>query len=235
MKSTCRQIAAIFAKDVLIELRAKHGLPTMIILALLIAWVFRIAGEAGGAGAVMGVAALWTGLIFAGLSAQERFFLIERQDDCVDGLLLAPIGPATLYAAKVLVSVFMLCILEAILILVVTILFGMRVNDWIFLSLVLLLGNLAISSAGTLFAAAISGGGAASSLLSAAVLALLMPFMIPAVFALLSLTDAIGRRLSGTGALAFVGSFSAALGYLAAFDVLFVIICGVLFGFVLEE
>jgi predicted metal-binding membrane protein len=62
-----------------------------------------------------------------------------------------------------------------------------------------------------------------------------MPMMIPATFALLLLFGAIGREVAGTGALAFVGSLDAAIGYMTAFDAIFVVACWLLFGFIIKE
>jgi hypothetical protein len=62
-----------------------------------------------------------------------------------------------------------------------------------------------------------------------------MPMMIPATFALLLVFGAIPPELAGTGALAFVGSFEAAIGYMVAFDAVFVVACWLLFGFAIKE
>jgi heme exporter protein B len=129
----------------------------------------------------------------------------------------------------------MLCVLEAVLLPAVVMSFRLSVGSWPLLLLVLLLGNVGISSVGTLFSAAVAGAGAAGSLLAVVVMVLLAPFMIPAVFAMLSLFGAVPARLAGTGNLAFVGSLRAAIGYMAAFDVLFVTVCRALFGFVVRD
>ena len=43
------------------------------------------------------------------------------------------------------------------------------------------------------------------------------------------------EQVGGTGSLAFVGSFRAALGYLLAFDAVFVVACWLLFPVVIQE
>ena len=100
------------------------------------------------------------------------------------------------------------------------------------LILVLLLGNIGISSIGTLFAAIIQ---LSRTLLSILVLVVLMPMMIPATFALLVLFGVIDTELVGTGALVFVGTLDTAIGYLIAFDAIFVVVCSLLFGVVIRE
>jgi ABC-type transport system involved in cytochrome c biogenesis permease component len=98
-----------------------------------------------------------------------------------------------------------------------------------------LLGNLAISSVGTLFSAAVQLSRTRGSLLSIVVLVILMPVMIPASFALLVLFGAMPEEVAGSSSLAFVGSFKAAVGYMVAFDAVFVVACWLLFGMVIEE
>jgi heme exporter protein B len=225
---------AIFVKDIVTELRAKQVLPTMIVLGMLIVWILRIVSEAASIGdAVMASAALWIAFLFAGLLAQERSFAIEQQQNCIDALLLAPVDVGTIFLSKMFVNVVMLCIFEIILVPVVLLSFQLSIPDkWPALIGVLLLGNIGISSIGTLFSATVQFS---SSLLSIIVLVVLMPMMIPATFALLLLFGAVPEELAGTGALAFVGDFNTAVGYLVAFDAVFTVASWLLFGFVVQE
>jgi heme exporter protein B len=225
---------AIFVKDIVTELRAKQVLPTMIVLGMLIVWILRIVSEAASIGdAVMASAALWIAFLFAGLLAQERSFAIEQQQNCIDALLLAPVDVGTIFLSKMFVNVVMLCIFEIILVPVVLLSFQLNVPDrWPALIGVLLLGNIGISSIGTLFSATVQFS---SSLLSIIVLVVLMPMMIPATFALLLLFGAVPEELAGTGALAFVGDFNTAVGYMVAFDAVFTVASWLLFGFVVQE
>lgn len=225
---------AIFVKDIVTELRAKQVLPTMIVLGMLIVWILRIVSEAASIQeAVMGPAALWIAFLFSGLLAQERSFAVEQQQNCINALLLAPVDVGTIFLSKLFVNVVMLCIFEIIIVPVVILSFQLTPPDrWLSLIVVLLLGNIGISSIGTLFSATVQFS---SSLLSIIVLVVLMPMMIPATFALLLLFGAIPEQLVGTGALAFVGDFKSAVGYLAAFDVVFTAASWLLFGFVVQE
>ncbi|MHC4083639.1 MAG: heme exporter protein CcmB [Planctomycetota bacterium] len=225
---------AVFAKDIVTELRAKQVLPTMIVLGMLIVWILRIVSEAASIqGTVMGSAALWIAFLFAGLLAQERSFAVEQQQNCINALLLAPVDVGTIFLSKLFVNVVMLCIFEIIIVPVVLLSFQLDLPDrWLSLIAVLLLGNIGISSIGTLFSATVQFS---SSLLSIIVLVILMPMMIPATFALLFLFGAIPEELAGTGALAFVGNFNTAVGYMVAFDAVFTVASWLLFGFVVQE
>jgi heme exporter protein B len=225
---------AIFVKDIVTELRAKQVLPTMIVLGMLIVWILRIVSEAASIEqTVMGSAALWIAFLFAGLLAQERSFAVEHQQDCINALLLAPVDVGTIFLSKLFVNVVILCIFEVIIVPVVLLSFQLSVPErWPALIVVLLLGNIGISSIGTLFSATVQFS---SSLLSIIVLVVLMPMMIPAAFALLIIFGAVPEELAGTGAMAFVGDFNTAVGYLVAFDVVFTTAGWLLFGFVVKE
>ncbi len=225
---------AIFVKDIVTELRAKQVLPMMIVLGMLIVWILRVVSEAASIEkTVMGSAALWIAFLFAGLLAQERSFAVEQQQDCINALLLAPVDVGTIFLSKLFVNVVILCIFEIIIVPVVLLSFQLSIPvKWPALIGVLLLGNIGISSIGTLFSATVQFS---SSLLSIIVLVVLMPMMIPATFALLLIFGAVPEELAGTGALAFVGDFNSAVAYLAAFDVVFTVAGWLLFGFVVQE
>jgi heme exporter protein B len=228
---------AIFFKDIVIEMRAKRVLPTMWVLGTLIVWILWLSCEAASTGTdvspIVGPLALWIAFLFAGLLAQERSFTTEQHQDCINGLLLAPVDVGTIFLAKLLVNIVVLCIFEIIVVPVVLLFFQISPSGrWLDLVLVLLLGNIGISSIGTLFSAIVQFS---SSLLSIIVLVILLPMMLPATFALLLVFGAIPEELTGTGALALVGNFKTAVGYMAAFDAIFAVASWLLFGFVVQE
>jgi heme exporter protein B len=228
---------AIFTKDIITEFRAKQVLPTMVVLGMLIVWVMRLIGEAASfSAAAMAPAVLWIAFLFSGLLAQERSFAAEQQEDCIAGLLLAPVDPGTIYIAKLLVNIVMLCVFEVVVVPVVLFVFGVAITgSWLDFVAVLMLGNVGICSVGTLFSAMVQLSRIRGALLSILVLVILLPMMIPATFALLLLFGAIEPELTGSGFLALVGNFKTAVGHMVAFDVVFTTACWLLFGFVVKE
>ncbi len=236
MSGFCHSLWAIVVKDVVAEFRSRQVLPTMIVLGMLIVWVMRIVSEATVLSSrVMAPAGLWIAFLFCGLLVQERSFAVEEKQDCIAALLLAPIDAGTIYLAKLLVNVFILCVFEIIIVPIVLLAFGIGVpGRWPTLVAVLLLGNVAISSVGTIFSAMVQLSHARGALLSILVLVILLPIMVPAIFALLVLFEAVPPEQAGTGILAMVGSLSNAVGYMTAFDALFTTVCWLLFGFVVQ-
>ena len=228
---------AIFIKDIVVEFRSKQVLPTMIILGMLIVWTLRIAAESALiTHQIIAPVALWIAFLFSGLLVQERSFAAEQHNNCIASLLMAPIDEGTIYFAKLLVNIIMLCIFELIIVPVVLIMFKVSVADNLLnLILVLLLGNIGISSVGTLFSAIVQLARTRGSLLSILVLAVLLPMMIPATFALLLIFGGLDPNLHHSGTMGFVGTFKNALGYMIAFDAVFVTASWLLFPFAVKD
>jgi heme exporter protein CcmB len=239
LKAAWSGFKAIVVKDLAIELRARQVLPTMIVLGMLIVFILRLVSEPSSGQAempMMAAAALWIAFLFSGLLAQERSFGVEQQNGCIDGLWSAPLDAATVYLAKLFANVVILGIFEVVIVPVVLLTFELRGDGrWLDLVTVLALGNIGISGVGTLFSAVVQLPRTRGALLSIVVLVLLLPMLIPASFALLVLFGAMPDEVAGSGAMAFVGSFQAARGYMVAFDAVFVVACWLLFGVIVEE
>jgi len=151
-------------------------------------------------------------------------------------LLLAPVDEGTIYLAKLCVNIVILCIFEIVLVPVVLIAFNLDASGhYPAMVGILLLGNIGMSSVGTLFSAIVQLCRSRGSLLSILVLVTLTPMMVPATFALLFVFGVIDAESAGTGALSFVGSFKMAVSYMIAFDAVFVVACWLLFGFAIRE
>jgi ABC-type transport system involved in cytochrome c biogenesis permease component len=237
LKSLANAIKAILIKDLLTELRAKQLLPMQLCLGLLIAWVFRIAVEAVPSDtSVTASAVLLIGVLFSAILASEKTFSVEHQNDGISALLLAPVDAGDIYIAKLLVNIIMLCIFEIVIVPVIIVLFRVSIDDrWPGLIVVLLLANVGISSIGTLMGCAVQGAKAQNSLLSILLMATLSPMMIPLIFALRLLFAATGKSANEMGTLAMASDFGTAIGFLTAFDAIFVTVCWLLFGFVVSE
>jgi len=230
---------AIFIKDLVTELRTKQLLPTQICLGLLIAWIFRIATEAAIADeykSTVAAALLPIAILLSAIWTSDKSFAIEQQNDCISSLLLAPVDAGHIYVAKLLVNITILCVFEIVTVPVILMLFKVSIaNMWLELIVVILLANIGIAGIGTLLGCVVQGTRAASSLLTILVMATLCPLMIPTIFALLSLFGTLGQSVGGASTLAMVGNFKTAIGYMTAFDAIFVTICWLLFGLVVQE
>jgi len=225
-------VRAIFTKDLICELRSKRALAAMIVLGVLIAWVLRITGDLAGADASAAVAgALFIAILFSAILSSERIFACEGENDCISALLLSPADAGDIYIAKLLVNVAMLCIFEILTVPAVLGLFGAGPGGrWLEFAAVLMLANVGICAAGTLLGAIVQAGRTANSLLGILVMAALCPMIMPVASALLELFGA-----TGTESFVITADFNTAIGFLIAFDAIFVTVSWLLFGFVLGK
>ncbi|HZP40689.1 MAG TPA: heme exporter protein CcmB [Candidatus Binatia bacterium] len=220
-----RAALAILAKDLRIEWRTRESVSGVFVMGVLLLVVFSIAHDARpDAAPALLPAVLWVTFVFTGLPAVQRAFLLERENDCLAGLLTAPLDPGALYAGKCAANVVVLAATQA----VVVPLAGLFLHVDLLpglpgLVLVLLLGNLGVAALGTLFAAVAARTRARDLLLPLLLLPLLVPLLIGAVTATRTVLDAgVGAALPG-------------LRVLAAFDVVFGVAGWLLFGYVVRD
>ena len=92
---------AILWKDILLELRTKERVSSLLVLALLIVlvFVFALTPEQLKHPA-FGSALLWVALVFAGMLSIQRTFILEQERNCLTGLLLCPIDPGQVFFAS---------------------------------------------------------------------------------------------------------------------------------------
>lgn len=229
-------IRAIFVKDLLTELRARQLLPVQICLGILIAWIFRVAAGASADMSVTASAVLFVAILFSGILASDKSFAVEQENDCISALLLAPVDAGDIYIAKLLVNTVILCIFEIVAVPAALVLFDVSIGGRrLEMITILLLGNIGISGVGTLLGCLVHRVKAAGSLLSILVMAVLMPMMIPAVGALAAVFGPASGQAAGAGMFGAAGDFGSAVGYMAAFDAIFVTVCWLLFGLVAGE
>jgi heme exporter protein B len=216
----------IVRKDLRLEVRSGESTIALVSLSLLILVVMVLAFGPGGARrAEIAAGALWIALIFAGTLGATQALLAERETGCIRGLLLSPVEPATIYAAKLAVSmIFMAEAGIAVLIMLVLFFnldFGIALAR---LVPVFLLGALGLAALCTLLAT-VSGrvrGGA-----------MLLPVLVVPLFtpALIAGSKASAAVLSGQPLSAIVTWIK----LLCAFDVLFVAAGYLLFEHVILE
>jgi heme exporter protein B len=215
---------AILFKDLRLELRGRAGVSSLLVLGLLVLLVFQFAlpdsptPEHAAAG-------MWLSFLFAGTLGAQRTFLLERENQCLDGLLTSPVNPASIYVAKVLGMIIMLTSLQAI-VLPLTLLFtGVSFLDHPFALVgVCFLGNVGFSSFVIVFSAVSVRIPAREMMLPLLVFPLLIPLLISAVKASAILLSS--RPLADA---------TAWIQVLVAFDLMFAVAGWLLFGHVVQE
>jgi len=205
-----RGVLTVLEKDLRIEWRTKESLASFVVLGVLLVVIFSVAIDPSPADAPrLAPAVLWAAFVFTGLLGIQRGFVLERENDCLGGLLVSPLDPAVLYLGKLAANVVLLAVMQALVLPA--------------LIVVLLLGNLGFAALATLFAAMTVRARAREVMLPVLLLPLLVPVLIGGVKA----TEAALR--GGFGAA--VG----ALGVLVAFDAIFVVAGVLLFEQVIRD
>jgi len=200
---------SILRKDLLLELRTREAVSALVVLVILILLTFTFALDPDGARAAA-PAVLWVTLIFAGLLAVQRAFLVERESGAWYGLLLGPVDRGAIFLAKMLANLVVLAVADVVLVSLLVLVLGIDVPSApLELALVNTLGLLGFSALATLFAAISVRLRARELLLPLLVLPLLVPVVICAVEA--------SRIVLGGGGAAAAGVW---LRVLATFDVI---------------
>lgn len=207
-----RGALAILRKDLRIEWRTRESLASMVVLGVLLVVIFSVALDPVPADAPrLAPSVLWAAFVFTGLLGVQRGFVLEREQDCLGGLLASPLDPAALYLGKLAANVVLLGITQALVVPLVAIFLHADVGRALpSLLLVLLLGNLGFAALATLFAAMTVRARAREVMLPV----LLLPVVVPVLIAGVKATEAV---LAGG-----LGAAGGALGVLVAFDVIFV-------------
>src|SRR5262245_10942844 len=216
---------AILWKDLLIELRTKETLSSLLLLGLLTLVVLSFAfdptspmREAAAPGT------LWVALIFAGTLGMNRSLLRERDHDCLHGLLLAPLDRGTIYLAKTAANYLFMVAAQVVLLPLFVLLFNLPLTTIARLSPVLLLGLLGFAAAGTLFAAVSLRTRAREVMLPLLMLPLATPLVIAGI-------QTSATLLAGQP----YGAVAHWLRLIGAFDVIFLVVGWLTFEYVVEE
>ncbi len=223
MKDFLLPILAIAWKDVLLELRTKDVLVTILIFALLVGAIFNFvfAPTEEMIGLIV-PGTLWVAITFAGVLGFNRSFVLEKDKGSLDGLLLCPVSRDVIYFGKLLGLLVFMTAAEVVIVPVFAVLFNVSVLD-IRLPLLVLLATIGFAGVGTLFSAISVNTRSREVMLPI----LLLPVAVPVIIAAVESTRAIieGSSLG-------IGRW---VQLLAAFDVIFLIVASFTFGVVLEE
>jgi len=215
---------ALVGKDITMEWRRHEAFNIMFVFSLMVVVIFSFAFELRVDNArQVAPGALWVAFAFAGVLGLNRSLAHERDDGCLEGLMLAPLERSAIYMAKAAANLIFIAGTELVVLPLFSVLFGVNVLR-LDLLVVLFLGTLGLAAAGTLLAAMAVHTRARDVLLPVLLLPVSVPLLIAAAKATAGLLDGVG-----------LGGVSSWLQLLAAFDVVFVVASYLLFEYVLEE
>jgi heme exporter protein B len=217
------KVWAIVRKDLALEKRSREMLSSMFIFGLIVILLFsfsfdlrveRVSQVAPGM--------LWVAFTFAGMLGLARSFVLERDQGCLDGLLLCPVDRSVLYVGKMLSNLFFISLTEVIILPLCFALFNLAFRP--LLLPIILLGTLGFSAVGTLVSAMTVHARAREVMLPI----LLFPVVMPALIAAVKLTAGVldGQAWS---------EMRNWLQLLVGFDVIFMVLSYLAFEYIVEE
>ena len=224
MTRTLRQIALLVGKDLRIEARGRQTIGLVVVLGTLIIVVLGMGLGAGQRVSGFGATAiLWVAYLFGGVLCFEKTFAVERQDDALAGLLMAPIDRGVIYAAKLLTNLALMFALAAVItpVAILFFRFDLSAHPLGFVT-VMILGMTGFAAVGTLFAAAVSSTRLQGGLLAMLVFPLTLPVVIIST-QMMRVMFQQGEAMGGAG-----------LATLIAFDLIFLVMSWLVFELILE-
>jgi heme exporter protein B len=220
------QAYLLLRKDLLLELRRRDSLLTMFFFGTLLLFVFHFAFDmAPDKVTELAPALLWLAFLFTGTLGLAQLFQAERDNHCLDALLLSPLDRGALFVAKTAFNLSLMLTVEVVVIPLFWILFNL--SGWNLLPqlfLVTLLGTVGFCALGTITAAITLRARARELLLPL----VLFPLMIPVILATIRCMETVLKT----------GSFGDAtvwLRLLIGFDVIFLTLGVLIFDWVIES
>ncbi len=214
----------VFRKDLRVEWRGRQGVPVMLVFALLVVFLFNFALQLNPdlqAGLAAGL--LWVSLAFASTLGLNRSVSLERENNALDGLLLAPADRSAIFFGKMLSNLLFTLLVALVLLPVFSLFYKQNMLNPTLL-LVILLGLGAYTSLGTLLAALSIQTRTRDVLLPVLLYPLALPILIAAV-------EASRGILAGQ----HLGELRSWLFLLAACNILFLAAGLMFFETILEE
>lgn len=219
-----KAVGAVVWKDLRTEFRSVETLSAMLVFAMLSIVLFSFALEfdrTGRAASAAGV--LWVTLIFAGTLGLGRSLGREKDQGCLDGLLLAPVDRSVLYFGKLIGNFIFMMVVAIILLPLLTVLFDASFFKPLIVP-VLLLGILGYAGVGTLISSMSVYSRGREVMLPILLLPIALSILIPAVRATRGLLEG-----------AAFGELTTWFNMLLVINVIYITLAYMLFDYVVEE
>jgi heme exporter protein B len=220
-----RDAYLLLRKDLILELRRRESLLTMFFFGTLLLFVFHFSFDlVPDRVSEMAPGLLWLAFLFTGTLGLAQLFGAERENQCLDALLLSPLDRGALFLAKVCFNFILMLLVEIVVIPLFWILFNLQ--TWNLLPrifLISLLGTAGFCVLGTIMSAITLRARARELLLPL----VLFPLMIPVILATIQCFGAIFRTGEIADALPW-------LRLLIGFDVIFLTLGVLVFDWVIE-
>ena len=217
-------IGVLLWKDILLELRSRDLVVSVLVFGLVVVVVFNFAlNTTPQRVAAVAPGILWVAFAFAGVLAMNRAFVREREEGGLDGLLLTPVSRDAIFLGKAAASFVFMLLVEVVLLPIFAGLLGFSAVSFS-LILTIVLATLGFALVGTLFSVIAVQTRSREILLPVLFFPVILPVLVGAV-------EATKQAIGGETVVG-LGHWLPLLG---AFDALFLVICPWVFSIVVEE
>jgi len=219
-----KAINAIVWKDLVAELRSRESISAMLVFSLLVILIFNFALELDiGMRRTITAGVLWSTFAFAGTLGLNRSMAVEKERDCLDGLLLSPVDRSAIYFGKAISNLTFMLLMEVIVLPIYSVLYNINLFNPGLL-LVILLGSIGYTAVGTLLASMAVQTRTRDLMLPILLFPVVLPILIAAV-----------KASSGFLTGANINDIYPWLRLLIAYDVIFIALAFMVFDYVVEE
>lgn len=217
--------AVLLSKELRTEFRSRELLTTTVVFILVVLILFSFAiSPTTEESREFGPGLLWLAILFAASLMLQPCFLREQSNDTLSSLRLAVSDPFSIFLAKLIANTLFLLLTELIMLPFFAIFYNVPVlPEFHWLILVLFLGSLGISVAGT----ALSAISAQARMRELLLPLLLLPLLTPVLVVSATVTVSLFERepaVKGKG-----------IAFLAVFDVVFLTALWLFGEYLLEE
>ena len=226
MADSVRLALVIAAKDIRAELRNRTALLSATVFAALVLVIFYFSRDPTAVPAiVLAPSVLWVTFAFAAIVALNRAFTVEREHGAMDGLLLAPVPRGAIFLGKYLANLAFVAAVQAVTLPLFVVFFNVDLGSALpGIVATAALASIGFVAVGTVFSAMAVRTRFAELMLPV----LLLPFMVwPVRWAV----EATARLLDGRP----LSELAGWLRLLALYDVVFLTLCIMIFGAVVDE
>ena len=219
--------AAILRKDLTIEVRRRESVPAMVLFTVTVFVLFHFGLDRDTVEGDIATGVIWVTLLLAALLGINRLYVAERAEGGFVGMRLAPIDLTALWLAKAVALFLYLVVLELVALPAFDLLLLGPGLDGALPELlpILLLANVGVAAVGALVAALAIETRARELIVAL----LLLPMLVPVIIAAAQATEPL---LTGGQSPDDLAKW---LGFLALYDVVFVLVSVAVFDFLLDE
>lgn len=226
--STFAQYRTLLSKDLRQEFRTKEMVTSMGIFAVLVIIVYGAALALTAQSidiASMSGGLIWALIVFTSLTGLNRSFSHEKEQGCLEGILLVPLDRSVIYLAKATSNFIFLALVEVIAVPLFLFFFMTTVPFSATFGMIvwpLLLGTIGMAGVGTMLATITANTRSRDVLLAV----LFIPLIYPLLYACVTATTA-----AILGSAQWMDLYTMPLVMAAGYDVIMLLACWVLYGF----